>query len=107
MLWSGWSPPIVPYGADQTVYLVLETSTPECPSRQSAVERTDLETIVTGLMSGRFDNPIGILAFNTLEHWSVAAISREIIYPIIWWISSARASAASAVRNNREPWWRP
>jgi hypothetical protein len=70
MLWSGRTPPIVPYGADQTVYLVLEMSGPECPSRQSAVERTDLETIVTDLMSGRFDNPIGILAFNTLEHWA-------------------------------------
>jgi hypothetical protein len=70
MLWSGWSPPIVPYGADQTVYLVLETPRPECTSRQTAIERTDLETVITDLMSGRFDDPIGILAFNTLEHWA-------------------------------------
>ncbi len=65
-----WSPPMVPYGADQTVYLVVEVLGPERSARQAAVERTDLETIITDLMSGRFDNPIGILAFNTLEHWA-------------------------------------
>lgn len=70
MLWSGWTPPIVPYGADQTVYLVVEAAGPERPSRQTAVERSDLESIITDLMSGRFGNPIGILAFNTLEHWT-------------------------------------
>ena len=69
MLGSGLTPPIVPYGADQTVYLVVEAG-PERRSRQTAVERSDLESIITDLMSGRFDNPIGILAFNTLEHWA-------------------------------------
>jgi hypothetical protein len=34
------------------------------------VERSDLESIITDLMSGRFGNPVGILAFNTLEHWT-------------------------------------
>jgi hypothetical protein len=70
MLGSGLTPPIVPYGADQTVYLVVEATEPEPLSRRIAVERSDLEAIITELMSGRFDNPIGILAFNTLEHWA-------------------------------------
>ena len=70
MLRSGLIPPIVPYGADQTVYRVVEATEPEGLSRQAAAERSDLETIITDLMSGRFDNPIGILAFNTLEHWA-------------------------------------
>ena len=69
MLWSDWRTPIVPYGADQTVYLVVEAG-PERRSRQTAVERSDLESIITDLMSGRFGNPTGILAFNTLEHWT-------------------------------------
>jgi hypothetical protein len=60
---------MVPYGADQTVYLVVEAG-PERRSRQTAVERSDLESIITDLMSGRFGNPVGILAFNTLEHWT-------------------------------------
>jgi hypothetical protein len=70
MLRSGLTPPIVPYGADQTVYRVVEASEPERLSRRTAVERSDLETIITDLMSGRFDNPVGILAFNTLDHWA-------------------------------------
>jgi hypothetical protein len=63
-------PSIVPYGADQTLFLVVEAFGPEGLGLQTAAERTDLETVITDLMSGRFDNPIGILAFNTLEHWT-------------------------------------
>lgn len=70
MLWSGWTPSVVPYGADQTVYLVVEAIGPQRLPRETAVERTDMETVVTELMSGRFCNPIGIVAFNTLEHWA-------------------------------------
>ena len=61
----------VPYGADQTVYLVVDRL-----SRQGAVyceveiERTDIETVVTDLLTGQFSDPVRITAFNTLEHWS-------------------------------------
>ena len=34
------------------------------------VERTDLETIIADLLSGQFNDPVRIVAFNTLEHWS-------------------------------------
>jgi hypothetical protein len=77
MLWSGWTPSVVPYGADQTVYLVVEGSGPEGVSQETTVERSDLETVITELMSGRFDNPVGILAFNTLEHWATD-MSRDV-----------------------------
>ncbi|MEH2627610.1 hypothetical protein V1292_005665 [Bradyrhizobium sp. AZCC 1719] len=60
-------PPIVPYGADQTIYLVLEAG-PDAIVRK--VERTDFETIVTDLLSGQFRDPIEVVAFDTLEHWS-------------------------------------
>ena len=70
MLRSGLTLPMVPYGADQTVYRVVEASEPERLSPGIAVERSDLETVITDLMSGQFDNPVGILAFNTLEHWA-------------------------------------
>ena len=30
----------------------------------------DLETIITDLLSGQFNDPIRVVAFNTLEHWS-------------------------------------
>jgi hypothetical protein len=38
--------------------------------RETAAERADLETIITDLMSGQFNDPIRVVAFNTLEHWS-------------------------------------
>ena len=61
----------IPYGADQTVYLVVDRV-----SRQGAVyceieiERTDIETIVADLLAGQFNDPVRVTAFNTLEHWS-------------------------------------
>jgi hypothetical protein len=45
-------------GASGTVY------------RETEVERTDLETIIDDLMSGLFNDPVRVVAFNTLEHWS-------------------------------------
>jgi hypothetical protein len=39
-------------------------------TRETEIERTDLETIVSDLISGQFNDPIRVIAFNTLEHWS-------------------------------------
>jgi len=64
-----WSPGIVPYGADQTAYLVID----HCGGGigcETEVERTDIETIIVELMSGQYGDPIRVVAFNTLEHWS-------------------------------------
>jgi hypothetical protein len=72
---------IVPYGADQTVYLVVEGLGPEGLARETAVERTDLETIITEMLSGRYGSPTGVMAFNTLEHWS-DDLSREVAQEI-------------------------
>jgi hypothetical protein len=71
----------VPYGADQTLYLVVEGFGPEGLARETAVERTDLETIITDLLSGRFGSPTGVMAFNTLEHWR-DDLSREVAQEI-------------------------
>src|SRR5271155_3408776 len=68
---TGWTAKTVPYGADQTVYLVID-SFGQCGTvyRETEVERTDPETIITDLMSGQFNDPVRVVAFNTLEHWS-------------------------------------
>ena len=60
-------PQSVPYGADQTVYLVVEGSGPHGIARKT--ERTDIETVIADLLSGQFSDPIEVVAFNTLEHW--------------------------------------
>jgi hypothetical protein len=71
-------PSIVPYGADQTVYLVVDASGSVGAQKN---ERTDIETVIPELLSGRFNDPVEVLAFNTLEHWTddlSKDIAREI-----------------------------
>jgi hypothetical protein len=64
----GWTPRIVPYGADQTVYLFIDRFRGLGNDyRETEVERADLETIIADLMSGQFNDPIRVVAFNTLS----------------------------------------
>jgi hypothetical protein len=79
----GWKHSMVPYGADQTVYLVVDRfgKLGGGVYRETEVERTDLETVISDLMSGQFNDPVRVVAFNTLEHWSEDLsedIAREI-----------------------------
>jgi hypothetical protein len=79
---TGWTPSIVPYGADQTVYLVVDRfGGLGTVYRETEVERTDLETIITDLMSGQFNDPVRVGAFNTLEHWA-QDVSKDIALEI-------------------------
>jgi hypothetical protein len=54
-----WTPSIVPNGRDQTVYLVLNDfgrlGRAYC---ETSDEQCDLETIITDLISGQYDNPV-------------------------------------------------
>ena len=71
MMPAGWSPKIVPYGADQTVYLVVDSfGASGTVYRETEVERTDFETVIADFLTGQFNNPVRVIAFNTLEHWS-------------------------------------
>jgi len=60
---------MVPYGADQTVYLVVDSFGANGAACRE-VERGDLETVVSDLLLGQFNDPIRVIAFNTLEHWA-------------------------------------
>ena len=76
---TGW---MVPYGADQTLYLVVDRlDRPGGACREAEVERTDLESIIADLISGQFCDPVRVVAFNTLEHWS-RDISKDIAVEI-------------------------
>ena len=68
------SDPIVPYGADETIYLVVDSLG---ASRETETERADLGTLISDLLSGQFNCPVRIVAFNTLEHWTMD-ISRDV-----------------------------
>ena len=70
------------FGADQTVYLVVDHfGGPGTAYRETDVERTDLETVITDLISGQFNDPLRVVAFNTLEHWA-QDVSRDIALEI-------------------------
>jgi hypothetical protein len=56
---TGWTPSIVPHGADQTVYLVVDRfGALGTVYRETEVERTDLETVIADLTSGQFNDPV-------------------------------------------------
>ena len=67
---TGWSPNTVPYGADQTVYLVIDRFKNGTVYHETEIERTELETIISDFMTGQFNDPVRVVAFNTLEHWA-------------------------------------
>jgi hypothetical protein len=68
---SNWTPSIVPESGDQNVYLVMDDLGrlgriwPEADA-----EATDLETVITDLLTGQYSNPLRVVAFNTAERWS-------------------------------------
>ena len=74
---SNWTPRTVPYGADQTVYLVVDRFREASVYRETELERTDLETLIADFMTGQFNDPVRVIAFNTLEHWS-DDLSRQV-----------------------------
>jgi len=78
---TGWTRSIGPNGADQTVYLVVDRFGGHGTAyRETDVERTDLETVITDLISGQFNDPVRVVAF-TLEHWA-QDVSRDVALEI-------------------------
>jgi hypothetical protein len=69
---SNWTPSIVPRGdGDRTVYLVVDDFAGRGRAwRETDVEETDLETVIADLLSGQYNDPIRVVAFNTSEKWS-------------------------------------
>ncbi len=64
------SPSIVPHGADQDTYLVLDYfGRTGCAWRETDVESADRETLIRDLVEGQYRKPVRIVAFNTTEGW--------------------------------------
>jgi hypothetical protein len=65
------SPSIVPHGADQDTYLVLDDfGRIGCAWRETNVDGADRETLIHDLVEGQYRKPVRIVAFNTTEGWS-------------------------------------
>src|ERR1700747_2834579 len=66
------SPSIVPHGADQGTYLVLN----DFGSRigyswsETDADSADRETLIRDLVDGQYGHPVRIVAFNTTEGWA-------------------------------------
>ncbi|SEI15783.1 hypothetical protein AB7828_26460 [Tardiphaga sp. 215_C5_N2_1] len=66
-----WTPSLVPDAGEQTVYLVLDCfDRAGCAWREADVAATDLETVIADLMSGQYNDPQRVIAFNTAERWA-------------------------------------
>ena len=65
-------------GADKVVYLVVDkVGSPRDKRCKTKVERTDIETVVSNLIAGQFNDPLRVVAFNTLGYWS-SDVSAEV-----------------------------
>ena len=75
------APSIVPEG-EETVYLVEDCFSGQgCVWREVDSATTDLETVIADLMSGQYNNPKRVIAFNIAERWSADVsmdVAREI-----------------------------
>jgi hypothetical protein len=73
----------VPNGNDQTVCVVLNDfcrlGRAYC---EASEDRSDLETTISDLISGQYDDPVRVVAFNTAERWS-EDVSEEIAREIM------------------------
>ena len=68
---SHWTPSIIPNDSYQTVYLVAEDFGKLGRAwREAEYESTDLEAVIQDLLSGQYNNPFRVVAFNTAECWS-------------------------------------
>jgi hypothetical protein len=66
------SPSIVPHGADQDTYLVLNDFGGRIGYSWSETDAdsADRETLIRDLVEGQYGHPARIVAFNTSEGWS-------------------------------------
>jgi hypothetical protein len=68
---------------------------------ETEIERTDLETIINDCMTGQFNDPVRVVAFNTLEHWADDVsddVAAEIQTAAIWRGSLSRNTSAILCR---------
>ncbi|MGV7219007.1 hypothetical protein [Bradyrhizobium sp. UFLA05-112] len=68
----------VPYGADQTLFVVIDRIS---GTREIRIERTDLDQTIGEFIAGCFSDPVRVISFNTLEHW-VKDISADVAIEI-------------------------
>ncbi|MHC2666599.1 hypothetical protein ACMA5K_24065 [Bradyrhizobium diazoefficiens] len=95
------SPSIVPTDRlDRDIYLVLEDfgARAGCAWRETDETDTDLETILTDLLSGQYAYPVRIVCFNPGEGWSRDATS-DVADALAQRATDTDAEVPSALQN--------
>ena len=78
---GNWTPSIVP-SDDQTVYLVVDDFGRHGRAwRETDVEQTDLETVISDMLEGQYSDPVRVVGFNTAEGWS-RDVSEDVAHEI-------------------------
>jgi len=74
----GLMPNAVSSRTDKAVYLVVDrVGSPRDLRYQTKVQWTDIETIISDLIEGQFNDPLRVVTFNTLGRW-LKDISRDL-----------------------------
>ena len=77
------TPSVVPADRDVTVYIVLDDFGALGTAYREADEaRCDQQSVIDDFLSGQFNNPIRVVAFNTAEGWARDA-SEDIVELVI------------------------
>ena len=65
------SPSIIPADRlDREIYLVLENFRSSAAWRETDEADTDFPTLIEHLLTGQYDHPLRVVAFNPAEAWS-------------------------------------
>jgi hypothetical protein len=75
------SPPIVPAFDFEVCVVLDDLGKSGRVYREADAEQADRETVIRDILTGQYENPIQIVAFNTAEGWSrdiTEDIAREI-----------------------------
>ncbi len=92
------TPSLVP-SFDVTVHIVLDDFGQAGRAyRETDEERADLEEVVDNLLSGQFNNPLRVIAFNTAEGWS-RDVSEDVAWELMRRVTKSGSPVATASRN--------
>src|SRR4051812_46286001 len=96
---STWTPSIVPDSGKEAVYLVKDDlGRLGSVWREAEAEATDLETVITDLLTGQYEDPIRVIVFNTAERWS-QDVSEDVAHELRQRCDLQMRDAPSAIQD--------
>jgi hypothetical protein len=92
------SPSIIPTDRlDRDIYLVLEDFRSGPAWRETDEGETDYPTLIRDLLSGQYEQPLRVVAFNPIEGWSRDA-SEEIAFELARRVDEEGREISEALR---------